>query len=75
MPLTYKDKILKELEEIPEEKMPKIYRIIHLLIAELESKTKKAGNRGSLKGIGKGCQIEEVLFQDAKKARLPDEDK
>ncbi|GBD98089.1 hypothetical protein BMS3Abin07_00097 [bacterium BMS3Abin07] len=71
MPLTYKDKILKELEEIPEEKMPKIYRIIHLLIAELESKTKKAGNRGSLKGIWKGCQIDEVLFHDAKKSLFP----
>lgn len=75
MPLTYKDKILKELEEIPEEKMPKLYRIIHLLVAELLSKTKKAGNSGSLKGIWKGGQIDEMLFIEAKKSLFPYEDK
>ncbi len=71
MPLTYKDKILKELEEIPEEKMPKIYRVIHLLATELVSKTKKTGNSGSLKGIWKGSQIDEALFIEAKKSLFP----
>ena len=39
----YKEKILKEIEEIPEEMMPKIYRIIHILKMELIPKTKNWG--------------------------------
>ena len=65
---TYKEKILKELEVVPEEMMPKIYKIIHLLATELMPKTKDTGNRGSLKGIWKGSQIDESLFLEAKKS-------
>lgn len=71
MESTYKERMLKEIEEIPEEKMPKLYRIIHLLSAELSSKTKKIENRGSLKGIWKGNQIDESLFIEAKKSIFP----
>jgi hypothetical protein len=75
MKSTYKDKILKDLEGIPEDKMPKIYRIIHLLATELISKTKKTGNRGSLTGIWKGSHIDESLFLEAKQSLFPYEDK
>ena len=68
---TYKEKILKELEVVPEEMMPKIYKIIHLLATELMPKTKDTGNRGSLKGIWKGSQIDESLFLEAKKTLFP----
>lgn len=34
---TYKEKLLKEIEEIPEEMMPKAYRIIHVLKTELRA--------------------------------------
>ncbi|MBC8461209.1 MAG: hypothetical protein H8D67_24760 [Deltaproteobacteria bacterium] len=68
---TYKEKILKELEVVPEEMMPKIYKIIHLLATELMPKTKDTGNRGSLKGIWKGSQIDESLFLEAKKSLFP----
>ncbi len=71
MASVYKDKILKEIEKIPERKMPKLYRVIHLLANELMGKTKKAGNRGSLKGIWKGSQIDESLFIEAKKSLFP----
>ncbi len=58
MPSTYRDGLLKEIEEFPEEKIPKLYKIIHILRVELMQKTKKPAIRGSLKGIWKGSQIE-----------------
>ncbi len=54
----YKEKILREIEKVPEDKMPKLFRIIHLLATEIMPGTKKTGNRGSLKGIWKGSQID-----------------
>lgn len=66
---TYKEKILKEIEGIPKEMMPKLYRFVHLLATELISK--KTGYRGSLKGIWKGSQIDESLFIEAKKSLFP----
>lgn len=68
---TYKEKILKEIERVPEEMMPKLYKVIHLLTTELMPKTKKTGNRGLLKGIWKGSQIDESLFLEAKKSLFP----
>lgn len=41
MPLTYKEKIIKEIEKIPEDKMPKLYEVIHLLATELMPEAKK----------------------------------
>lgn len=66
---TYKEKILREIEGIPKEKMPKLYRIIHLLATELSAK--KTGKRGSLKGIWRGSQIDESLFLEAKRSLFP----
>lgn len=71
----YKEKILKEIERVPEGKMPKLYRIIHLLATELMPKAKKTGNRGSLKGLWRGSQIDESLFHEAKKSLFPYEDR
>ena len=68
---TYEEKILKELEGVPGEMMPKLYKIIHLLTTELIQKKDEKGNRGSLKGIWKGSQIDESLFLDAKKSVFP----
>lgn len=68
---TYKEKVLKEIERIPEDKMSKLYRIIHILSSELIQKTKKTGNRGSLKGIWKGSRIDESLFVESKKSLFP----
>jgi len=67
----YKEKILKELEGVPGEMMPKLYRIIHLLANELIPKKKQKRNRGSLKGIWKGSQIDEELFLESKKSLFP----
>ena len=64
----YNQKILKDIEEVPEEKKPILYKIIHLLVKELTPVSKVIKNRGSLKGIWKDSQIDESLFTEAKKS-------
>jgi len=66
MPSTYKDRLLKEIEGFPEEKISKLYKIIHILRVELMHEAKKPGIRGSLKGIWKGSKIDEALLREAK---------
>jgi len=75
MQSTYKERLLKEIEGVPEEKISKLYKIIHILRVELLQKAKKPGIRGSLKGIWKGSQIEETLFLDAEKSLFPYENR
>ena len=69
----YRKKILKEIEDIPEDKIPKLYKIIHIVTSELMNKPKKSENRGSLKGIWKGSNIDEKLFYEAKKSIFPND--
>jgi len=38
---TYKKRIIKELGRVPEEKMPKLYKVIHQMTSEFMSETKK----------------------------------
>jgi hypothetical protein len=67
----YKEKITEEIERLPEEMMPKLYKIVHMLVTELMPKIKKTGNRGSLKGIWRDSQIDESLFLEARKSLFP----
>jgi len=67
----YREKILKEIKDIPEEILPKLYKIIHLITTEFTTKLEKKGKRGSLKGIWKGSIIDEKLFTEAKKSLFP----
>ena len=67
----YKERILKEIERIPENKIPKLYRVIHMLATELIPEAKKTENRGSLKGIWKDAEIDESLFIEARKSLFP----
>lgn len=71
MPSTYKERLLKEIEGFPEEKISKLYKIIHILRIELMQKARKPGIRGSLKGVWKGSQINESLFLEAKRSLFP----
>lgn len=64
----YKERILKELDTVPAEMIPKLYRIIRLLTTELMPKSQERGKRGSLRGIWKGSEVDEALFQDARKS-------
>lgn len=56
---TYKERIIKELERVPGEKMPKLYKVIHQITSEFISEAKKPGKRGSLKGLWKGSSIDD----------------
>lgn len=67
----YKVKIISELDQIPEGKAEKLFRIIHILIDEFKSGKKETKNRGSLKGIWKGSHIDESIFDEAKKSLFP----
>jgi len=71
MQSTYKERLLKEIEGFPEEKISKLYKIIHILRIELMQKARKPGIRGSLKGVWKGSQINESLFLEAKRSLFP----
>jgi len=64
--IEYKEKILKDIEKIPESKLHTIYMIVHILINELT--TDKPKKRASLKGIWKGIKIDDSLINEAKKS-------
>jgi len=64
----YNEKILKDIEEAPEDKKPILYKIIYLLVKKLKPVSKITKKRGSLKGIWKDSQIDESLFTKAKKS-------
>jgi len=68
MPSTYKERLLKEIEGFPEEKICKLYKIVHILRVELMQAAREPGIRGSLKGIWRDSQIDESLFLEAKKS-------
>jgi len=66
-----KEKLHKLIETIPEDMMPVIYKMINLLKSEWVLSTKKNGQRGSLAGIWKSSQIDDTLFDQAKKSIYP----
>jgi hypothetical protein len=67
---TYKEKILQDLDRVPEDKMPVLYQLIHLLTTEF-SLEKKTGQRGSLRGIWQGSQVDASLFMEARRSLFP----
>jgi len=72
----YQEKLLQEIRDAPQEMMPILYKVVHLLNAQwsINSKTGK-NKRGSLKGIWKGSTIDENLFIEARKSLFSYEDK
>jgi hypothetical protein len=68
MSQVYKEKILSDIDDIPVDVLPKLYRIVHLLKKEQVHTEGKPGNRGSLRGIWKGIAIDESLFDEAKRS-------
>ena len=71
----YKERILNELEEIPDESLPAVYKLIHLIASKFILKPKKMKRRNSLKGIWSGSQIDDSLFLKAKESLFPYESK
>ena len=70
MATKYREKLLKEIEQVPEESIPNLYRIFHILKVELARKT-KTGKRGSLREICGKKRVDESLFHDAKRSLFP----
>lgn len=60
--------IFNDIENIPVSLLPKLYRIVHLLKKELVYPKSKSSNRSSLRGIWKGSEIDESLFDEARKS-------
>jgi len=67
----YKERILKEIEKVPSDKLPNLYRIIHLLTKKIVADTKKASQRVSLRGIWKVSYIDNSLFDKARESLSP----
>ncbi len=71
MDSVHKGELYKLIETMPEDMVPVIYKIISLLRMELIPKIKKTGRRGSLAGIWKGSEIDDKLFNQARKSLYP----
>jgi len=74
----YREKLLEEIQTIPQEMTPVLYKIVHLLNVQwlrkkdVKRRTKK---RGSLKGIWKGSKIDKELFIEARESLFSYEDR
>jgi hypothetical protein len=66
-----KEKLHKLIETIPDDMMPVVYKMINLLKNEWALSTKKNGQRGSLAGLWENAQIDDALFDEAKKSIYP----
>ena len=66
-----KDRLLKGIGELPEEAIPKLYRILRALRIEHNQNDKRSSVRGSLKGIWKDSRVDETLFDEAKHSLFP----
>lgn len=64
----YKKKLLGEIDAVPENLLPRFYRIIHTLRKELVHQSEVTPTRGSLRGIWGATEIEESLISAAKKS-------
>ena len=68
MSQVYKDLIMKDIDNIPLDMLPGFYKIVHTLKQEMVGIKPGRKKRGSLKGIWQGCEIEDALFDEAKKS-------
>jgi len=68
MATTYKQKLIGEINALPEELMPRFYRIVRTLRSELTHQTAVTPKRGSLRGIWRGVEIDESHIFAAKKS-------
>jgi hypothetical protein len=65
---TYKQKLIGEIDALPEELIPRFYRIVSILRSELTNKAAVTPKRGSLKGIWGNLEIDESHISAAKKS-------
>ena len=70
MATTYKQKLIGEINAVPENLLPPFYRVMHILRTELTRQATTTRARGSLKGIWKGSNIDESLLAESKRVGL-----
>jgi len=75
MATIYKQKLLGEINAIPENLLPRFFRIIHTLRTELTQQAAEKRTRGSLRGIWGRIDIDEEHISAAKESMFPYEDK
>lgn len=75
MATTYKQKLIGEINALPEDLIPRFYRIVRTLRSELTNKAAVMPNRGSLRGIWGDLEIEESHIIAAKKSLFSYESK
>lgn len=68
MAMTYKQKLIGEINVLPEELIPRFYRIVRTLRWELMNKTAVTPKRGSLRGLWGNSEIDESHILAAKKS-------
>jgi hypothetical protein len=68
MAMTYKQKLIGEINSLPEDLMPRFYRIVRILRSELTNKTAVKTKRGSLRGIWGNLEIDETHISAARKS-------
>ena len=68
MATTYKQKLIGEINALPEELIPRFYRIVRTLRSELTNKPAVMPKRGSLRGIWGNVAIDESKIFEAKKS-------
>ncbi len=70
MPTTYKDKISAELNMIPDDMLPKFYRVFHALVNEMFStkseQAKIVTKTKSLYGIWSNSEIDDSITRSAR---------
>ena len=68
MATTYKQKLIGEINSLPEDLIPRFYRIVRTLRSELMNQTEVKTKRGSLRGIWGNLEIDETDISAARKS-------
>ena len=71
MATDYKQKLLNEINVLPESFLPRFYRVMHIMLKELAFQPSIKSSRDSLRGIW-GCNIvDESMIEEAKNSLFP----
>ena len=68
MATTYRDRIINEIDSIPDAFLPDVYQMLHILKTRFLPAVGDKKNRKSLEGIWQGAVIEEEDFAAARRS-------
>lgn len=67
MATTYRDKIIDEIDSIPDAFLPDVYQMLHILKTRFLPSESRTKGKKSLEGIWQGAVIEEEDFAAARR--------